>query len=195
MEQSEQSESPPPADELPAIEDAYSPNDASGQEVGEDDPDLLNSSARALGDGAPQADDEQSAGTPTAERVARVEAEHDEASDAGALPADEEPKIQEAATPELPNWDRERSAHRIVVELKRIEADVRGLLENRDTKRKRKLSGTRRWLDLEEDVIAWRYAGRFDEDTLRRLQELIHRRHHLFGRLRYLTAARQAGTL
>jgi hypothetical protein len=192
MEQPDQSESPPP-DELPGIEDAYSPNEASGREVGEDDPDLLDLSARALGSGASQADDEQSAAAPAAEGVARVEAEHDDASDAGAMPSDEESKALEAATPELPNWDRELSAHRIVVELKRIEADVRGLLENRDTKRKRKLSGTRRWLDLEEDVIAWRYAGRFDEDTLRRLQELIHRRHYLFRRLRYLTAARPAG--
>ena len=79
------------------------------------------------------------------------------------------------------------SVEQMLRRLKKI-CEKEGL--NRDIKRKRKLSGTRRWLDLEEDVIAWRYAGRFDEDTLRRLQELIYRRHYLFRRLRYLTAAR-----
>ncbi|MFH1107923.1 MAG: hypothetical protein V1790_01810 [Planctomycetota bacterium] len=88
------------------------------------------------------------------------------------------------------DWANELSPHRVAVELRRIESEVRALLEERDPKRKRKLSGTSRWQELEEDIVSWRFSGRFNEDTLRRAQELIARRHHLFNRLRFLASTR-----
>jgi len=89
-----------------------------------------------------------------------------------------------------PNWERELSAQRIAVELKRIETEVRKLLEDRDPKRKRRLAGSRRWRELEEDLIALRFTGRIDESTLASLRQLINRRHYLFRRLRFLALTR-----
>ena len=91
---------------------------------------------------------------------------------------------------EVVDWDRTTSAHRIAVELKRIETDVRGLLEHRDPRRKRRLTGTRRWLELQEDIISWYGSDRFDVETLRELQRLVTRRHHLFRRLTYISSTR-----
>jgi len=88
------------------------------------------------------------------------------------------------------DWENELSAHRVAVELRRIESEVRALLEERDPKRKRKLSGTSHWQELEEDIVRWRFSGRFNEDALRRVQELIARRHYLFHRLRFLASTR-----
>ena len=88
------------------------------------------------------------------------------------------------------NWSTETNAQRIGLELRRIEADIRLLLEQRDPKRKRKMAGTRRWHELEEDLLSWRFTGRFEEETLRRLSELIARRHFLFARLRFLAFTR-----
>lgn len=78
----------------------------------------------------------------------------------------------------------------IMVELKSIEMEVRKLLEDRDTKRKRKLAGTHRWEELREDVMALRFTGRVDEGTLQRLEQLVCRRNALFSRLEYLSATR-----
>ena len=64
------------------------------------------------------------------------------------------------------------------------------MLEGRDSRRKRKLGGTRRWMELEEDIIQWYYAGRFDEPTLQRLRELVSKRHYLFRRLRFIAGTR-----
>lgn len=90
------------------------------------------------------------------------------------------------------NWSEETNAQRIGLELRRIEADIRAMLEQRDPKRKRKMAGTRRWHELEEDILSWRFTGRFEEETLRRLSELIARRHFLFARLRFLAFTRPA---
>ena len=88
------------------------------------------------------------------------------------------------------DWIAHASAHKVVVELKRIETEVRALLEDRDTVRKRKLAGTRRWVELEDDLIQWRFSGRIDEPTLRRLQELVSYRHYLFHKLSFLAVTR-----
>lgn len=82
------------------------------------------------------------------------------------------------------------SAHRIAVELKSIESEVRQLLVDHDPRRKRKLGGTRRWQELEEDVINWRFSSRFQDEVLTRLGELIVRRNHLFRRLHFLAGIR-----
>jgi len=84
----------------------------------------------------------------------------------------------------------EKDVHDTIVELRRIETDVRAMLQDRDPVRKRKLTGTARWQELEEDLIRWRFTGRFEEDVLRRAQELIGRRHYLSRHLRYLSSTR-----
>ena len=78
----------------------------------------------------------------------------------------------------------------MALELKRIESEVRELLGERDSRRKRKLSGSRRWRELEEDILGWRFTGRFNEAALARLHRLIVRRDYLFRRLRYLAGTR-----
>ena len=90
----------------------------------------------------------------------------------------------------LIDWANECSPRVVAVELKRVEEQVRQLLENRDLRRKRKLAGSRRWAELHEDILSWRYAGRMDEQTLRDLERLISRRHYLFRRLSYLAGTR-----
>jgi hypothetical protein len=88
------------------------------------------------------------------------------------------------------DWATETNPQRIGGELRRIEAEVRRLLGARDPKRKRKMAGTRRWIELEEDIISWKFTDRFDEEILRRLSELITKRHHLYARLRFLAFTR-----
>jgi len=114
----------------------------------------------------------------------------DDMGDAAGIPGPVEPTLPTGATKPEPNWDRERNPLRIAFELKRIEAEVRSLLENRDPKRKRRLAGTRRWNELEEDIIAHRHTGRIDEPSLLRLSQLITRRHYLFRRLRFVSSTR-----
>ncbi len=87
-------------------------------------------------------------------------------------------------------WQHEFSGHKIAFELARIEADIRKILEERDPKRKRKLISTRRWQELEEDVIAMKYSGRMDENILRELTRLVMQRHFLFSHLRFVAATR-----
>lgn len=79
---------------------------------------------------------------------------------------------------------------RIAAELRRIEEDVRRMLDIVDAKRKRKLSGTRRWLELEEDLIAWCHSGRISDGDFVQLRQLIARRHHLFRQLSFLAGTR-----
>jgi len=89
-----------------------------------------------------------------------------------------------------PDWEHETSVKHIAVELKHIEKEVRKILDSLDTRRKRRLTGTRRWLDLEEDMINWQFGGKFDAKTLARLRELITQRNHLFTRLKFLAGTR-----
>ncbi len=183
----DRSESSPPSDELPAIEDAYAVEEFADQDVGEDDLELLDPTSRALETDASQAGDAAESGSGGA--VSAAAAEKDDTSDTEAV--DTEPQTKDATSEhKLPDWENEKSAHKIIVELKRVESEVRLLLEGRDGRRKRKLAGTRRWLELEEDLIAWRHTRRIDELTIRSLQELITRRHYLFQRLRFVASTR-----
>jgi hypothetical protein len=125
--------------------------------------------------------------TPTAYARRKSTSPDDDMGDAAGLPTTEEPV--ETTRGEI-NWDRELSTQRIAIELRRIETEVRRLLEDKDPKRKRRLAGTRRWFELEEDIIALSYSGRIDQETLLELQNLVIRRHHLFRRLRFLASTR-----
>lgn len=84
----------------------------------------------------------------------------------------------------------EKDVHDTSFELRRIETDIRDLLADRDPVRKRKFTGTAKWHELEDDLISWRFTGRFDEELLRRVQEMVSRRHYLFRHLRYLCSTR-----
>ncbi len=112
----------------------------------------------------------------------------DDVSDTGAISDIEEAAPTASSAP--PKWEYEMSAHRIAVELKRIENEVWTLLDGPDTKRKRRLAGSRRWMELEDDIRNWRYGGRFDEAVLDRLQQLVCRRYYLFTRLRFSASTR-----
>ena len=158
---------------------------ASGETLEDDASEILGLSSRAFTEipdesiGRPPPD--SGAFDAEAEGDAPLDTEWDEstagksagAASAGALP-----------------WDREVSAQRIAGELRRIEGEIRRLLEDHDTRRKRKLAGTRRWNELEEDIIQWRFSGRINDDLLRQVHTLVMRRHHLFNRLRFLATTR-----
>ena len=104
----------------------------------------------------------------------------------------EAPLLPPAATRSHRKGDleAEMSAPTVAAELKRIETAVRSLLEDRDTRRKRRLGGSFRWFELEDDIRSWRFSGRFDEATLDRLTELIQQRHFLFNHLRFIGSTR-----
>lgn len=170
-----------PAEESPAIEDAHAPNGAGGQGVGEDDPQLLDGASRSLDrEGSSSGDDP----------VTSVATDTDDTSDATVSDDDKDVAPEDDGEPRPANWDRETSARKLIVELNRIEAEVREILETCDTRRKRKLGGTRRWHELEEDLIAWRYGHKIDDTLRRRLHELVAQRHHLFNRLRFIASTR-----
>lgn len=173
--------------DVPAIEDAYTPSETEHETVCEDDPQFLDATSRALqsDEASPDTVDR---GTEAAVPRPVPQTERDDTSDVDT--SGEVTDASAAASPGIPNWDRELSAHRIMIELRHVEDEVRRLLDARDTKRKRKLAGTRRWLELEEDILFWRHAGRIDEDTLSRLHELVTRRHYLFHRLKFLSGTR-----
>jgi len=183
-----------PGDEIPPIDDAYQAHDAAftAQEqwhpVEEDDPSLLDRGSRAL-EGASAA----VGGDPEARDFARLVpsvADAEVANDMATGPAETAAAMIVVHPEQTGDWENELSAHRVAVELRRIESDIRAIIEERDPKRKRKLSGTHRWHELQDDILSWRFSGRFDEETLRRLQVLIGRRHYLFHRLRFLASTR-----
>jgi hypothetical protein len=170
------------------IGDDFEPVAAVEPPLAEDDPGLLDTAVRRLD--AVEAVAEPPGLAPTDLPVAAMA---DEISDAAAIGEDEfaGPVAAEPAAGRLtPVQVLELSSHRIGLELKRIESQIRALLEDRDPKRKRKLSGTARWHELEEDLIALRYSGRVDEGTLAQVRQLIARRHHLFAQLRFQSATR-----
>ncbi len=186
---SNQPELPESPDEIPLIEDAYEVGEPSADAVAEDDPEFLAPTARSLEAEAVESEAAEAEAVETFPAVA-AKAAADDTTDAGTLP--DEPELAGAADAEAtePDWANELSAQRIAVELKHIEVRIRRLLEDRDPRRKRKLGGTRRWLELEEDIINWRHTGRFDEATLVRISELVAQRHYLFRRLRFITSTR-----
>ena len=171
-------------DDVPEIEDSNAPEsvaESTDEILAEDDPELLDGAARSLE--MVESDD-----APSEEAAVSAAAKVDDSSDTGTITDDAKP--DGGTNDRTPDWSNERSAHRIAVELKRVETDVRRILENYDTRRKRRLAGTRRWLELEEDIISWRFTGRPDEETLGRLSALVAKRHHLFKQLEFLTTIR-----
>lgn len=174
---------PESEEELPPVEDAQEGEPDYAEEVGEDDADLLAPSSRTL-----QADD--GAGEQETSSSPPAIVEQDGSSDADAIPDDVESEKTEATKSERPGLDPALSPYRVGAELKRIEREVRSLLESRDPRRKRKLGGTRRWLELEDDLRRWRFLDRFDVTTLDQLGCLVARRHYLFQRLRFLAGTR-----
>ncbi len=152
------------------------------QGLGEDEQDIaVGAASRAL--------DEEQLEAPVPIVPSRT-AEEEPGSDVAAVAVAATPPAHGVTADITVLQDYEREVHDVIVELKRIESDLRTLIEERDPRRKRKLSGTHRWHELEEDILTWRFTGRFDEDTLRRTQELIARRHHLFRHLRFLAGTR-----
>jgi len=175
------------------IEDAYWPEIVDEGAVTEDDPDLMGSAARSLEVGDEEGGDTGEAASPAVDVSVGQPVESDDEGDADKISEDPQ-SVTGRPHPEPPppaaDWGQEMSAHRIAVELKRIEAEVRGLLEGRDPRRKRKLSGSRRWREMEEDIIEWRFTSRFDEASLARLLDLAARRNYLFQRLRFVAGTR-----
>ena len=180
----------PSSEDMPELQDANEPEASSDEQPMEDEPQLLDPETRSLESEIEQSDElVEVADASPAPFIIDV-AEKDDAGDADSI-TDEPEDVEEAsAVTTIPNWDRETSVHRIAIELKRVEKEIRDLLEGRDGKRKRKLTGTRRWLDLEEDIISWQYSGRVDQETLAQIRRLITRRHYLFRRLHFVAGTR-----
>lgn len=180
------------SDDLPGLEDAFEPESALGDAVLEDAAEEmpLEMGARSLhGTEAPVpfTDDVSAA---LAGEVGRGATGLEDAGSDAAIVGEEPEPVVVSRRHRLGDWESELSAHAVGIELKRIEDEVRAILEERDPRRKRKLNGTSRWQELEDDLISWRFSGRFSEDALRRLSELIARRHHLFRHLRFLASTR-----
>lgn len=87
-------------------------------------------------------------------------------------------------------WQHEFSGHAVAQELARIETEVRKILDERDPRRKRKFTGTRRWQELEEDIISLKFTGRMEEDVLREMNRLIMQRNSLFRQLCFIASTR-----
>jgi len=185
-ESSETSEAPEPVE----LEDAFEAADA-GIPI-EDDAEELGEQAVIVENGTESVQDDQAAQEPVPAPSPRPSAaESDDTSDVASIP-DEPVEDHKSPTSQRRSgdWQTEMSAHRIAVELKRVETRIRDLLSERDSRRKRKLAGTFRWHELEEDIIAWRAERRFDDDTLEELHRLTCRRHHLFNQLRFAASTR-----
>ena len=178
---------------LPPLEDATEPELEGHDPVSEDAAEeiLLDRQARNLPEGADAAGPLPSTipageGPGTAAPIALDE----DGSDVAYLPDVPVMTSTSVRARRAGDWEHELSAHAIAVELRRIEADVRAILEDRDPKRKRKLSGTHRWQELEEDILSWYGSGRFDDATLGRLRNLVNRRHYLFRHMGFLASTR-----
>lgn len=182
----------PPSESAPdSVEDVNTPEPPDPSGALENDPSLREPATRAPIDGPEQPDGENQP-APEAAQPDPASAFEDAAVDDTDTIADEPESTSTAPAPvEAPaDLGRETSAHRVGIELKRIETEIRTILEERDTRRKRRLTGTRYWQELEEDIRSWRHTMRFDPPTLDRLDRLITRRHHLFGHLRYIVSTR-----
>ena len=193
MSDHDESDLPPPADAEPTplheveMENGYRADVPATADVPEDDATFLQPATRAV-----KGEEDELAAvegeSPSTGEGPPVESAYELTSDAEGIADDAEPRTEEPAGGV--NWQREMSAHRIAVELKRIETEVRSILAEKDPKRKRRLAGTRRWQELEEDVLSWHWGGRFDEAALGRLHQLIVRRHYLFRHLTFVTSTR-----
>ncbi|MEK7757095.1 MAG: hypothetical protein AAB385_07770, partial [Planctomycetota bacterium] len=151
-----------PGDEAPAIEDADQTDAAADQATfEEDDPSLMDRGSRSLEGAAAEGGGDTEARDLSGLSPSGADAEV--ASDTAAGPTESAAATTVIHPEQTGDWENELSAHRVAVELRRIESDIRALLEERDPKRKRKLSGTHRWNELEDDILSWRFSGRFDE--------------------------------
>lgn len=140
------------------------------QPPSEQPPSDADSSGQRIGP-APQADDEPAFSE--SEDVAEPGAT--DAADAGAGVGGWEPNVR---------------ARVLSVELRRIEFEIRELLKYGDIKRKRKYEGTRRWMELLEDVVTMRYSGQASDEALKRVAELVAKRQQLFRELNFVVATR-----
>lgn len=193
VEPTDGSDTSPADNDVPALEDAYEPEAATPEVPSEDEPTLLDPSARALEGDVSESDALSGASSDTDMPIMASVGDDDEREDAGdadTISDEPEEPVAPGADTTVLDWGRETSARRIAVELKHLERDVRTLLEGRDSRRKRRLSGTRRWLDLEEDILSWHGTSRLDQESLSRLEQLISKRHHLFRRLHFLAGTR-----
>ncbi|MCG3132367.1 MAG: hypothetical protein FLDDKLPJ_03206 [Phycisphaerae bacterium] len=124
-------------------------------------------------------------------------------SDADATAAPDDPTFEETedgvepdavGTPDagasIGGWEPNVRARALSVELRRIEFEIRELLKYGDIKRKRKYEGTRRWMELLEDVVTMRYSGQASDDALKRVTELVAKRQQLFRELNFVVATR-----
>lgn len=184
------------SNDVPRIEDAAEPEEvpAIGSPDDEAEAAALSLEARTLDGGVIEAAPlepvyAESAGA-TVPAPTRRHAYDDGTSDTGRITDEPAPAGFISARFRKGDWEHEFSAHKIAAELSRIEIEVRQLIEDCDPKRKRKFTGTRRWHELEEDLLSLRFTGRMDEDSLRRVFEHIARRHFLFGQLRFVASTR-----
>ena len=188
----EESGGPPPEPEqAPQIEDAYEPEKVADGVPDEDAPELLSGLSRVLEDQPEDTEGIDAATLEASQEAAAAVAARDDESDTEAI-VDSSGVAGEDPQPEKDiDWESELSARQVVVALKRIESEVRSLLDGVDGKRKRKLSGSRRWRELEEDLITWQHTSRIDNLAHKRLVALVARRDYLFRRLVFLSRTRQ----
>jgi len=166
--------------------DATAPTDnAAETQTPDDEPDEAVTHP-LMGASAVEVEDEPSEPERAVEPQPTRVAQADDTSDAGSIPDE----LGAEAAAFNGDWQVEMSAHRIAIELKRVETRVRELLSDRDSRRKRKLAGTFRWHELEEDIIGWRADRRMAPETLEELHRLVGRRHYLFCQLRFAAGTR-----
>ncbi len=165
-------------------DDAADTIESADETIIEEDDEQLLSSAVSI--------DSQASAEAGESASSEVVAHLDDTSDAAAIDTDEDESSneQELGSSVDPTHVVTKKAHSVAVELKTLELEVRRILESVDNKRKRKLGGTHRWNELEDDIASWRYSGRHDEQTLSQLRLLIHRRHYLFRELSNLASIR-----
>ena len=191
-EKQEESGGPPTEpQQAPQIEDAYEPQKVADGVPDEDPPELLSGLSRVLEDQPEDTEGIDAATLEASQAAAAAVAGRDDKSDTDTN-VDSSGVSSEDPQPEKDiDWESELSARQVVVALKRIETEVRALLEGVDGKRKRKLSGSRRWRELEEDLISWQHTSRIDNLAHKRLVALVARRDYLFRRLVFLSRTRQ----
>lgn len=181
-------ESPDEANESPSLDGVVEDENADQQaEPSEEQAKAMEDDPAEAGSAfiAPEEAESEESPYDNTERASRA-ADSDDESDIGTIAGDAAP----SKPPDSVDWADQASVNDLALELRAVEKKVRSLLEDRDTRRKRKLAGSRRWLELEDDILNLRFSGRVPEDMLRELQVLVQRRHYLFHRLRFLTTTR-----
>ncbi len=183
----------PPAEpeQAPQIEDAYEPEKVADGVPDEDAPELLSGLSRVLEDQPEDTEGIDAATLEASQAAAAAVAARDDEGDTEAIVDSSGVAGEDSQSEKDIDWESELSARQVVVALKRIETEVRSLLDGVDGKRKRKLSGSRRWRELEEDLISWQHTSRIDIPAHKRMVELIARRDYLFRRLVFLSRTRQ----